>query len=112
MNLESCLICYIVLHYQKSCCQRVAHTCRVDRLYWFSLKTPVQVLTFQTRVAIKPMQRLLPWPSAVEGFYLGFRRRAALDSANVNKYQPYKNLTILAAQIPVSNQIPAVQTWY
>ena len=62
------------------------------------------------------MQWLLPLPSAVESFYLGFRRRAALDSANVNKYQPsvikfqpYKNLTILALQIPVSNQIPAVQ---
>jgi len=43
-----------------------------------------------------------PRPSAV----VDIGRRAALDSANVNKYQLYKNLTILAVQIP------AVQTWY
>ena len=51
--------------------------------------------------AVAPTFALSSWVS-----YLAFRHRAALDSANVNKYQPYKNLTILAVQIP------AVQKWY
>ena len=54
-----------------------------------------------SRVPIKPMQWLLPSPSAVES--LGFRHRAALDSAHVSKHQPHKNFMILALQIsPVS----------
>ena len=66
------------------------------------LESPSSSLNLSdSRVPIKPMQRL-PSPSAVES--LGFRHRAALDSAHVSKHQPHKNFMILALQIsPVSS---------
>ena len=105
MSLESFLII------KKRCCQRVARTCGVDRLYWFSLKAPVQVLKSQTRVPIKSMQRLAS-PSAVESCLFGFQASCCTRFSKCQQIPAVQKPNDLSRtiQIPaVSNQIPAVQ---
>ena len=78
------------LHYLK-CCQHVARTCRVDHLYWFWLENPSASLHLSdSRVPIKPLQRLLP--SQQLSLFFGFQAscRAALDSADVSLNTSHK----------------------
>ena len=110
MNLESFLNYCVALHYQKKSLPTRCMYVSCGPLVLVFFESPSASLDLSDPSVDKvnaeaPTFALSSWVS-----YLGFRHRAALDSANVSKYQPYKNLTILAVQIPaVSNQIPAVQ---
>ena len=106
MKLESFLIHYKVLHYQKKLLPTRCTYVSCGPLVLVFFESPSASLDLSDASVAKvnaeaPTFALSSWIS-----YLAFRHRAALDSANVNKYQPYKNLTILAVQIP------AVQKWY
>ena len=82
---------HIVSHYQKKLLPTRCTYVSCGPLVLVVFENPSASLDLSNAIVDKvnaeaPSFALSSWIS-----YLGFRRRAALDSANVNKYQPYKN---------------------
>ena len=89
MKLESFLIHYIVLHYQKKLLPTRCTYVSCGPLVLVFFESPSASLEISDASADKvnaeaPTFALSSWVS-----FLGFKPRAALDSANVSKYQPW-----------------------